>query len=113
MLLACRTPPLPLLTASIELVAVVTQPGEGGAAPPVGVVELALRLWRATLSACRPPVGAELAPGLLELASRLPSLVDLADELLRPSMQLLDWFVLQVSDTACTRLTPWRERVKL
>ena len=51
----------------------------------------------AVLIALRPPLTTEIAAELNELATRLPELLDVADELLRPSMQLYDWYVLQDS----------------
>ena len=112
-------PPLQLLAASLELVshaiggvtptappaaaaaaaAAAGAPAgaaaavwEEGGEPPVGVVEIALKLWRGCVAALRPPLHAELAPALLALAARLPACAELADELLRPSMLLLDWY---------------------
>ena len=102
MLGACPQPPLPLISASLELVALATSSGDppagtgggGGGEPPVGLVEISLKLWRHCLSSIRPPMRIELAAPLLSLAARLPALLELADELVRPSMLLLDWYLL-------------------
>ena len=107
-------PPLPLLAAGMDLVALATGgpldpagangagasgSGAGGAwavgrEPPVGVVELALRLWRGCLKGLRSPLRSELAPQLSVLAYRMPVAAALADELLRPAMLLVDWYYL-------------------
>jgi len=106
-------PPIQLLAASLELVALATggplngTTGAAGAAgvaagggfvegapPSVGVVEISLKLWKACLAAIRPPLQAELAPQLSALATRLPTCAALADELLRSTMLLLDWYFL-------------------
>ena len=72
-----------------------TSRGGGGGEPPVGLVEISMRLWRACLSAIRPPLqGEPLAPQLLPLVGRLPALLELGDEMARPSMLLLDWYFL-------------------
>ena len=114
MLTSCHSPPPFLLVAALRLVDQATSssassaagsaagspptspsPTAGAAAPPpVGLVEMALRLWRACLSTMSPPAGAGLSPQLLGLAGRLPALVVLGDELIRPIMLLLDWCAL-------------------
>uniref|UniRef100_A0A7S2BDI7 Importin-7/11-like TPR repeats domain-containing protein n=1 Tax=Haptolina brevifila TaxID=156173 RepID=A0A7S2BDI7_9EUKA len=110
MLGACHEPSSPLLLAGLSLVAQATE----DAAPPVGLVEVALRLWRSCVAGAshahsellgqRPGVDAQhLAPQLLALPSRLPALLDLGDELIRPAMLLLDWYVLaDATDHLCS-----------
>ena len=152
MLASCSQPPalpqphVPLITAALHLVANATAFGDAtgggeGGEPPVGLVELALKLWRSCVAALQPPVRAraraarpfhssfpqppstaafhsllpqppstatshravpspvfqvraELAPQLHVLAQRLPALIELGDELIRPAMLLVDWCVL-------------------
>lgn len=110
LLLAVDSAPAPLLGAALDLVAAAstcTRAGaangvdaDGGAAggatePPVGLIDIALRLWRVALASIKPPLrGDELAAQLLPLVGRLPALLELGDELVRPAMLLLDWYLL-------------------
>jgi hypothetical protein len=99
MLTTCPTPHLPLITSALTLVAHATSQAadpDGGPPlePPVGLVEIAMRLWRHAVSSIRPPLADELAPQLGALAVRLPALIALGDELVRPAMMLLDWLLL-------------------
>lgn len=54
-----------------------------------------LRVRRAVLASLQPPISSELAPQLVHLESHLPTLIDVADELIRPVMLLYDWYILQ------------------
>ena len=99
MLAAARPAPLPLLLASLQLVDAATQPdGAGGLLHAAGgLMEVALRLWKSALASLHPALRAEpaLAAGFGALAARLPLVLELGDELLRPSMFVLDWCALQ------------------
>jgi len=94
-----RPAPLPLLLASLQLVDAATQPdGAGGMLHAAGgLMEVALRLWKSALASLHPALRAEpaLAAGFGALAARLPLVLELGDELLRPSMFVLDWCALQ------------------
>ncbi|KAL1524636.1 hypothetical protein AB1Y20_019523 [Prymnesium parvum] len=94
MLRCCGKPPLSLLQPSLLLVARSLQSTSGGA-PPIGTIELSLKLWRTIVSSLHPPLSSEISPQLKQLEAHLPSLVSLGDELLRPVMHLYDWYILQ------------------
>ena len=59
-----------------------------------------LRLWRSCICGILPPLSTE-SLRLAALMNRLPSLVDLGDELIRPAMLLLDWHILLDATHAC------------
>ena len=90
MLASCPSqhpPHLPLISAAINLVARATKSDaanpSGSSEPPVGIVEIALKLWRRCVMLIRPPLNAELSSQLDALTNWLPALVDLGDELMR------------------------------
>ena len=101
MLAAARPAPLPLLLASLQLVDAATQPDTnrtGGLLhTAAGLMEVVLRLWKSALGSLHAELRAEpaLVAGFGALAARLPTVLELGDELLRPSMFVLDWCVLQ------------------
>lgn len=108
-------PPLALLQVGLQLVDAAIQPiiacetgdgigdsvhssdGSGLLHAAAGLQEVTLRLWKAVLSALHPTLRAEpsLAAALSHLVQRLPLVLSLGDELLRPIMHVLDWHVLQ------------------
>lgn len=93
----------------LEMVAVATSPPPGADAPPLGLVENALKLWRAAVATlgttphgkeeefdCSPGRNAATGGGvvgeaLMGLASRLQYILELGPEMARPVMQLVDW----------------------
>ena len=93
MLVACSAAPVPLLQKALELIAVATESDSAGTPPAIGLIELSIKLWKCVLMALRQPLAAELCSALSTLAARLPALISLADELLRPGVQLVDWYL--------------------